>query len=343
MRLLNETLENISGLNMTDMEKRKRHLDSLLKTPDGLGKLEHISLQLSGIDSDYKVNKKAVVVMAADNGVESEGVSASKRVITQYVVEAMLKKEASISSLAKTFGSDVFVVDLGIDSDKEFSGIIDRKIMKNGTKNIRTGEAMTRDEAVKALEAGIETVNKLVAEGYNLFAIGEMGIGNTTTSSAILSVLTGLPLSEIVGKGSGICDEKLELKKQVIRDAIMVNSPDINDPIEVLHKLGGLDIAAMVGAYLGAAKNRVPIIIDGLISGVSALLASLINPKIKDYMLPSHISEEPGSKWIMERIGLEPMLFMNMKLGEGSGAILMFPIVEAASNIARDIRLYPEV
>ncbi len=343
MRLLNETLESITGLNKADIENRKKHMNSLLKTPDGLGKLEHISFQLSGIDSDYRVNKKAVVVMAADNGVEAEGVSASKRVITQYVVEAMLKKEASISSLAKTFGSDVFVVDLGIDSDKEFLGIIDRKIMRNGTKNIRTGEAMTREEAIMAMEAGIETVDRLVADGYNLFAIGEMGIGNTTTSSAILRVLTGLPLNDIVGKGSGICDEKLELKKQVIRDAITVNSPDASDPIEVLHKLGGLDIAAMVGAYLGAAKNRVPVIIDGLISGVSALLASLINPKIKDYMLPSHIGEESGIKWIMKNMELEPMLFMNMKLGEGSGAILMFPIVEAASNIARDIRLYPEV
>jgi nicotinate-nucleotide--dimethylbenzimidazole phosphoribosyltransferase len=281
--------------------------------------------------------------MAADNGVEAEGVSASKRVITQYVVEAMLKKEASISSLAKTFGSDVFVVDLGIDSEKKFPGIIDRKVMKNGTKNIRVGEAMTREEAIKAIEAGIETVDRLVAEGYNLFAIGEMGIANTTTSSAILRVLTDLPLNDIVGKGSGICDEKLELKKQVIMDAISVNSPNTSDPIEVLHKLGGLDIAAMTGAYLGAAKNRAPVIIDGLISGVSALLASLINPKIKEYMLPSHIGEEPGIKWIMKNMELEPMLFMNMKLGEGSGAVLMFPIVEAASNIARDIRLYPEV
>ena len=254
MRILEETLKNISGLNGYNMEKRRRHLASLLKTPNGLGKLEDLSLQLSGIDGEYAVNKKAVLVMASDNGVEEEGVSASKRVITQYVVEAMLKKEASINSLARTVNSDVFVVDLGIDSDKEFSGIIKRKVMENGTKNIRKGEAMSRKEAIMAMEAGIKVVDDLVLSGYNLLALGEMGIGNTTTSTAILSVLSSLPLSEIVGRGSGICSDKLELKKQVIKDAIKVNSPDKKDILEVLHKLGGLDIAAMTGAYLSAAK-----------------------------------------------------------------------------------------
>ena len=343
MKILDETLKKITGLNESEMKKRRKHLDSLLKTPKGLGKLEDLSLKLSGINSDYVVDKKAVVVMAADNGVEEEGVSASKRVITQHVVEAMLKKEASISSLARTVDSDVFVVDLGIDSDNEFTGIINRKIMRKGTKNIRKGEAMSREEAIKAMEAGIEVLDDLVLSGYNLLALGEMGIGNTTTSSAILSVLTGLPLNKIVGRGSGICSDQLELKKQVIADAIKVNSPDEKDALEVLHKLGGLDIAAMTGAYLSAAKNRVPIVIDGLISGIAALLASLISPECRDYMVPSHLSDEPGARWIMEYLELEPMLHMNMKLGEGSGAVLMFPLVEAASNISRDIKLYPEI
>ena len=343
MGLLDETIESIQDLDMDRMRVKENELNSLLKTPKGLGKLEDLAIQLEGINKNYYPRKKIVLVMAADNGVEKEGVSASKRVITQYVVEAMLNGNSSINSLANSFNADVKVVDLGIDSEKDFLGIIDKKIMKNGTKNIRFESAMTKDETRRAIEAGIEVVDALVQKGYNLFALGEMGIGNTTTSSAVLNVLTDIPLEKIVGRGSGINDETLEHKKEVIKDSIMKNKPDKSDPIDVISKVGGLDIAAMTGAFLGCAKNRIPVIIDGLISGVAALLAYKLAKNTRGFMLPSHLSEEPGMIWLMKEMDMEPVFLMNMKLGEGSGAILMFPFIDAACNISKDVRLYPDV
>lgn len=343
MKILEKTIKDIEKINKENMEKKEKELNSLLKTPKGLGKIEDLAIQLEGIKENYTPNKKIVLVMAADNGVEAEKVSASKRVITQYVVEAMLKGNSSVNSLAVSFGADVKVVDLGIDSEKDFLGIINRKIMKKGTRNIRHESAMTKEEAVKAIEAGIEIVDELAKEGYNLFALGEMGIGNTTTSSAVLNVLTDISLEEIVGRGSGIDDKTLEHKKNVVRESIEINNPDKSDPLDVLAKLGGLDIAAMTGAFLGCAKNRIPVVIDGLISGVSALLAWRFAENSRDYMIPSHLSEEPGMKWLMKEMGLEPVFLMNMKLGEGSGAVLMFPFVEAACGITKDVRLYPDV
>ena len=343
MEILKKTIEGIEKINRESMISKEKELNSLLKTPRGLGKMEDLAIQLEGIKENYTPDKKIVLVMAADNGVEAEKVSASKRVITQYVVEAMLSGNSSVNSLAVSFGADVKVVDLGIDSEKDFFGIINRKIMKNGTRNIRRESAMTREEAVKAIETGIEIVDELAEKGYNLFALGEMGIGNTTTSSAVLNVLTDIPLDEIVGRGSGINDQTLEHKKNVVKESIKINDPDKTDPLDVLAKVGGLDIAAMTGAFLGCAKNRIPVVIDGLISGVSALLAYKLAENSRDYMIPSHLSEEPGMKWLMKEMNLEPVFLMNMKLGEGSGAVLMFPFVEAACKITKDVRLYPDV
>ena len=343
MKLLKNTLENIVGIDQDRMTQRKVYINSLLKTPNGLGKLEKMAIQMVGIESDFEVKKKAVIVMAADNGVEKEGVSASKRVITQYVVEAMLAGEASVSSLCRTLGSDLFVVDLGIDKKEPYKKAINHRIMPEGTHNIRKGEAMSREQTIEAIEVGINMVAKLAKEDYNLLAVGEMGIGNTTTSSACLKALTDLPLIDIVGYGSGINESTLELKIAVVEDAVRVNNLDVNDPIEIIQKLGGLDIAAMTGVYLGAAFYKMPVVLDGLISGVSALLAYRMNPYAREYMIPSHISEEPGAKYVMEALGFDPMLYMNMKLGEGSGAVLIFPFVEAACNFVKDVRLYPEV
>ena len=343
MKLLKETLASIKEINKTTMKEQELYISKLLKTPKGLGKLEKITIQLSGMKKNFKINKKAVLVMAADNGVEKEGVSASKRIITQYVVEAMTKGEASISSLCKSLGSDLFIVDLGIDSTKVFDGAIQKKIMPTGTKNIRYEPAMTYNQTIEAIEVGIQMVADLASKEYNLFAVGEMGIGNTTTSSACLKVLTNLPLAEIVGYGSGIDEKTLSLKMSVISESLSNNNPNPRDPIDIIQKVGGLDIAAMTGVYLGAARYKVPVVLDGLISGISALMAYRMNSATKDYMIPSHISAEPGAKWIMKELAFDPMLYMDMKLGEGSGAVLMFPLIEAASNIARDIRLYPKV
>lgn len=386
-KLLFDTIKKIKPLDKNRMEEKEKELNSLLKTPKGLGKLEELAIRLEGIDKNYKPDKKMVLVMAADNGVEQEKVSKSKRVITQYVVEAMLNGKSSINALGMVYNADVKVVDLGIDESSDIkneinlSGIIEKKIIKSGTNNIAKEAAMTYEQAVKAIETGIEMVDEFVKDGYNLFATGEMGIGNTTTSSAVLKVLTDLPIDEIVGYGSGIDDKTLEHKKNVVKKAIQVNGlldffeksknaegkkkirkeqgnmdfeSKINfenfkteeyqkSIINVLAKVGGLDIAGMAGTYLGCAKNRVPVVIDGFISAVSALIAYKICPVSREFMIASHLSEEPGMKYIMKELNLEPMLFMNMKLGEGTGAVMMFPVIEGACNITKVVREYPDV
>lgn len=386
-KLLFDTIKKIKPLDKNRMEEKEKELNSLLKTPKGLGKLEKLAIRLEGIDKNYKPDKKMVLVMAADNGVEQEKVSKSKRVITQYVVEAMLNGKSSINALGMVYNADVKVVDLGIDESSDIkneinlSGIIEKKIIKSGTNNIAKEAAMTYEQAVKAIETGIEMVDEFVKDGYNLFATGEMGIGNTTTSSAVLKVLTDLPIDEIVGYGSGIDDKTLEHKKNVVKKAIQVNGlldffeksknaegkknirkeqgnmdfeSKINfenfkteesqkSIINVLAKVGGLDIAGMAGTYLGCAKNRVPVVIDGFISAVSALIAYKICPVSREFMIASHLSEEPGMKYIMKELNLEPMLFMNMKLGEGTGAVMMFPVIEGACNITKVVREYPDV
>ena len=386
-KLLFDTIKKIKPLDKNRMEEKKKELNSLLKTPKGLGKLEKLAIRLEGIDKNYKPDKKMVLVMAADNGVEQEKVSKSKRVITQYVVEAMLNGKSSINALGMVYNADIKVVDLGIDKSSDiknkinFKGIIDKKIMEFGTNNISKEAAMTYEQAVKAIETGIEMVDEFVKDEYNLFATGEMGIGNTTTSSAILKVLTDLPIDEIVGYGSGIDDKTLEHKKNVVKKAIQVNglldffeksknaegkknirkeqgNMDFENKINfenfkteeyqksiinVLAKVGGLDIAGMAGTYLGCAKNRVPVVIDGFISAVSALIAYKICPVSREFMIASHLSEEPGMKYIMKELNLEPMLFINMKLGEGTGAVMMFPVIEGACNIIGVVRKYPDV
>ena len=361
--ILFDTIKKITDLDKNRMKKKENELNSLLKTPKGLGKLEELAIRLEGMSENYKPCKKMVLVMAADNGVEREKVSKSKRVITQYVVEAMLNGESSINALSMAYNADVKVVDLGIDESSDIkkeidlSGIINRKIMKSGTNNIAKQAAMEYEDAVKAIETGIEMADKFARDGYNLFATGEMGIGNTTTSSAILKVLTDLSLDEIVGYGSGIDDKTLEHKKNVVKRAVEVNGLSKffeenikgtekfkkNKIIDVLAKVGGLDIAGMVGTYLGCAKNRVPVVIDGFISAISALVAYKICPNCRDFMIASHLSEEPGMKCIMKELDLEPMLFMNMKLGEGTGAVMMFPVIEGACNITEVVRKYPDV
>lgn len=386
-KLLFDTIKKIKPLDKNRMEEKEKELNSLLKTPKGLGKLEKLAIRLEGIDKNYKPDKKMVLVMVADNGVEQEKVSKSKRVITQYVVEAMLNGKSSINALGMVYNADVKVVDLGIDESSDIkneinlSGIIEKKIIKSGTNNIAKEAAMTYEQAVKAIETGIEMVDEFVKDGYNLFATGEMGIGNTTTSSAVLKVFTDFPIDEIVGYGSGIDDKTLEHKKNVVKKAIQVNGlldffeksknaegkknirkeqgnmdfeSKINfenfkteeyqkSIINVLAKVGGLDIAGMAGTYLGCAKNRVPVVIDGFISAVSALIAYKICPVSREFMIASHLSEEPGMKYIMKELDLEPMLFMNMKLGEGTGAVMMFPVIEGACNITKVVREYPDV
>jgi len=329
--LFQNTLDSIGSLNTEMMCKAQERLDGLSKPIGSLGRLELIVKQIVGITGQLYpiVDKKSVVIMCADNGVVVEGVSSCPKSVTSSVTRNFLKGFTGINVFTKHSGSTIVVVDIGVDDDIDCKGIINRKIRK-GTWNIAKGPAMTREEAITAMETGIRIVKKLYEGGVNLLGTGEMGIGNTTTSSAIATVLIGSELDDMVGKGAGLTNEGLDNKIRIIQRAIKINNPDPRDAIDVLAKLGGFDIAGLAGCFIGAAACRIPILIDGFISAAAALVAIKIKPEVKDFIFPSHGSAEPGSKKIMESLGFEPMLNLEMRLGEGTGAALAFHIIDAA-------------
>ncbi|MEN8905679.1 MAG: nicotinate-nucleotide--dimethylbenzimidazole phosphoribosyltransferase [Clostridiales bacterium] len=344
MDLYNNTLQNIIGPDKKIMTSTKNKLDNLIKPIGSLGRLEDISIKVSGITGKIKntIDKKCIIIMASDNGICEDGVSCSPKEITYEQTLNFTKGITGINILAKHASSDIKIIDIGIDSEINHPDIIDKKIRK-GTSNISKGPAMSRFEAIKAIETGIEIVTSLVKEGYNLLGTGEMGIGNTSTSSAITMCLTQCSSDLAVGKGAGLTNEMFVHKKNIIDTAIKVNDPNRNDPIDVLSKLGGFDIAGLVGCYLGAAVNRVPILIDGLISAAAALVAYNINPLLRDYMIPSHKSTEPSYSLILQTIKLEPMLHLNMRLGEGTGCPLAFNIIEAALKITNEMASFQNI
>ncbi|MDP4182178.1 MAG: nicotinate-nucleotide--dimethylbenzimidazole phosphoribosyltransferase [Bacillota bacterium] len=344
MSLFEEVCKGIRPPDYESMEKASKRLDSLIKPIGSLGELEQIAIKLAGITGAIhnEINRKCMIVMSADNGICEEGVSACPQSITALQTVNILKGLAGISALSKHAKSDVKVVDIGINANINYSGLIKRKV-RMGTANMSKGPAMSRDEAVKAIETGIEIVKELVKEGYNLLGTGEMGIGNTSTSSAILIAFTGIEADKVIGKGAGMTDEGYEAKKSIIMKALELNKPDKNDAIDVLSKVGGLDIAGMAGCFLSAAYYRTPIVIDGFISAAAALLAYKINPLVKEYMIPSHISAEPGYTYIMEHIGLKPFLDLNMRLGEGTGCPIAFNIIEASTHIINDMATFDEL
>ena len=326
-----KTIEMITGLDTKAQELAQVRLDSLTKPLGSLGRLEDIVRQTAGITGSARpcVDKKTIVVMCADNGVVDEGVSSCPKSVTATVTQNFMKGITGVNVLGSHAGADIAVVDIGVDAKLEAEGIIDRKI-RMGTGNIAKGPAMSRDEAVKAVEAGIGVVFELHRKGVQLLGTGEMGIGNTTTSSAIAAVLTGKPLDLLVGRGSGLSDRDLDNKIKVIQRAIEVNRPDPADPIDVLSKLGGLDIAGLAGCYIGAAACRLPIVIDGFIASAAALVAVRVKPETGQFMFAAHGSAEPGSNSVLEAIGLEPLLRLGMRLGEGTGAAIAFHIIDAA-------------
>jgi nicotinate-nucleotide--dimethylbenzimidazole phosphoribosyltransferase len=344
MSIYDETVKGISPAFESSVNEARKRLDSLIKPAGSLGKLEDIAAKLAGITGTVhnKINRKCVVVMSSDNGVLEEGVSSSPQAITAMQTVNIVKGLSGVGILAKHAASDIRVVDIGINDDLVYPGLINKKIRK-GTSNMAKGPAMSREEAVRAVETGIEIVRELAEEGYNLLGTGEMGIGNTSTSSAILMTYTGCSADEAVGKGAGLTEEDFANKKRVISKAISMNRPDLKDPLDVLSKLGGFDIGGLAGCFLGAASLRLPIVIDGFISAAAALIAYKINPLVKDYMIPSHCSDEPGYRLTMNEIGLEPMLNLDMRLGEGSGCPLAFNIIEAAVEIINKMATFDEV
>ncbi|SDK18558.1 nicotinate-nucleotide--dimethylbenzimidazole phosphoribosyltransferase [Natronincola ferrireducens] len=344
MNLLQQTIEKIENLDQETMIKARERVDNLIKPPKSLGRLEDLAVQLAGITKTVKpvVDNKAIIVMAADHGVYEEGVAPNPQAITAIQTLNFPKGTTGVCALSRMSGAKIVTVDIGIKEDiPNDAGVIIRKI-KYGTDNMAKGPAMTREEAIKALEVGIEIANEEIKKGVNLLGTGEMGIGNTTASTAILAVLGNYPPEDITGRGAGLSSEGIQHKAKVIEKAIHLNNPNPTDGIDVLAKVGGLEIGGMAGVMLGAAANRVPVVVDGYIATAAALIAATIEPKAKEYFIASHASAEIGGKKASELLGIKPILYMDMCLGEGSGAALTFPIVEAACDMMKYMITFQE-
>lgn len=343
MKLLKDTIGSIGPADRDVMGKTKEKWDGLVKPIGSLGHMEEMTIKLSGMTGSVtnKLDRKAIVVMCGDNGVLDEGVSAPPQVFTRLLAESMVKGITGVATMARHTGADIVTVDMGMNGEINTPGIIDRKIA-NGTRNLAIESAMTYDEAVRAIEAGIEIGDGLYKEGYDILGTGELGIGNTTTSAAMLSVLADLDVEVTCGKGAGLTDEQYQNKINVIKRGIETNNPHKEDPIDVLAKVGGFDIGGMCGLFLSAAKNRKPIVMDGFISSAAALCAVRLNPDVKDYIIPSHLSQEPGAMAMMEVLGIAPMLTMKMRLGEGSGCPLAFQILDTALYTLENMGTFQE-
>lgn len=329
-----EILKEIRGGDREVMDKTRKYLDSLLKPPGSLGVLEDTAVKIAGIRGSIKnsFSKKLVIVFASDNGVVAEGVASAPKEVTAIQTGNFLKGVGGISVLASSADADIRVVDVGVDEILDLEGLYHRKI-RRGTRNLAKEDAMTVEETEAALNTGIEMVEDAYKCGYELVGTGEMGIGNSTTSSLILTCLTDRKIDETVGLGAGLNDAMFLHKKKVIEIALNRYPERTRDPISLLSRYGGFDIGAMTGVFLGCAFHRIPAVVDGFISGVAALLACRMNPLVKDYILLSHRSSEPGFMIIEEELGLKAPLDMKMRLGEGTGCTLMFKIIDSAMAV----------
>lgn len=318
--------------------------NSIAKPLGSLGLLEKAVEKIAAVQGTENVDigKRTVVVMCSDNGVVCEGVTQSDSSVTAVCTNAFANGTSSINQAARVFGAEVTAVDIGICRDMYNPKILKRKIAY-GTNNIAAGAAMTFEEAKRAICVGMDIVRDLKADGVKIIVTGEMGIGNTTTASALSSVLLGLPPRKVTGRGAGLDTAGLERKIAVIERAITVNNPDKNKPLELLSKLGGFDIAGMVGLFLGGAYYRIPVIIDGVISAAAALLSCKINPRSAEYMLPSHVSVEPAGRLLLEAMGLRPLITAEMRLGEGTGGVMLLPLLDGALSVYNDAHRFDDI
>ena len=331
----------VAPLDRGTMTAAETYQARLAKPPGSLGRLEEISIQLAGITGRVHnaLNKKQLLVFAADNGVVAEGVSSAPQSVTKQQTINLMRGKTGAAVLAKHFGCGLTVCDVGVNADIYESAVLNRKIAY-GTQNICTGPAMTREQTLQAILTGAEIARTVDAD---VIGVGEMGIGNTTTSSAVLAVLLGADVEAVTGRGGGITEESFRKKKAVIRTAIEVNRPDRDDVVGVLSKVGGFDLAAMCGAFLGAAAARRPAVIDGLISAAAALCAVRLCPNVRGYLVPSHASFEIGYRLAMEAMDLRPLFDLGMRLGEGSGCLLAFQVLDAACAVINDMATFDEV
>jgi nicotinate-nucleotide--dimethylbenzimidazole phosphoribosyltransferase len=317
--------------NDTAKDLARKQWDSVAKPLNSLGKFEQAVIQLAGIygSPDFEINNKAVIVYCSDNGVAEEGISRMDSVVTSKMALSMAAEKASINTMAGKVGATVYPVDIGINVPVKHKNLINKKVAK-GTKNILHGAAMTEKQCLKAIKTGINLVGDLKNKDVDIIAIGDMGIGNTTTSSAMASVLLNRSVRELTGKGTGLSYEALDRKINIILNAIKINKPDRDDPFDILMKLGGFDIAAMVGTCIGGMVYGVPIIVDGVISDVAALTAIRLVPECSPYILASHSSSEPASEHLLRDMGKSAIIYADMCLGEGTGAVLLLPLLDIA-------------
>ena len=329
---LEETMQKIRPVDVAAMAAAKQHWDGLGKPLGSLGRLEKALIQIAGIQrtGDVHIDRKALVIMCADNGVVEEGVTQCGQEVTAAVAENFLDEKSCVAIMCRRAGTKICPVDIGMAVD---TPRVEKRKIAYGTKNMAKEPAMTREQAVAAIEVGIAKAEELHAQGYEMLATGEMGIGNTTTSSAMTAVYLGLDVETVTGRGAGLSSHGLQRKIHAIKQAIAVNQPDPEDPLDVLAKVGGLDIAGMCGLFLGGAAQQMPVIMDGFISQVAALTAMRLVPECADYILASHVSEEPGANILLKALEKDAFLTCGMRLGEGSGAVALFPILDFASDI----------
>lgn len=341
MSRLDEALKAIAPVDAALLDKAQARLDMLTKPKDSLGRLEEFAKKVVGITGKERpqVKRKVIFTFAGDHGVADEGVSAFPKEVTPQMVLNFLNGGAGINVLARHAGAEVVVVDIGVDYDfNDAKGLVKRKVVK-GTRNMRKGPAMTRDEAARCIEVGIDLAYQYAGEGV-VFGTGEMGIGNTTPSSAVIAAFSGEPVESVTGRGTGINDDIFKHKVKVIEDALKTNSPNPKDPLDVLSKVGGAEIAGIAGLIIGAAAKRVPVVVDGFISTAGALVAFEMEPKVRDYMFAAHNSVEKGHRVMLERMRMRPFVDLDLRLGEGTGAAIAISMVEAAVKIYNEMATF---
>ena len=316
------------------IKKARQNWNSIAKPLGSLGRLEELVIQLAGIfaDENVRIDKRCALIACADNGVVAEGVTQSDSQVTVSVAREIAEGKSNINIMGNAANVDVFAIDVGMLYDAECAGVINKKIAR-GTGNIAKGPAMSRAQALQAVQTGISLVGEMKEKGYQIIVTGEMGIGNTTTASALAAVLLNKSVEEVTGRGAGLTTDGLNKKIEAIKKAIKINNASAEDePLLLLSKLGGFDIAAMTGMFLGGAVYGLPILIDGVISSVAALLAYRLVPASRDYMLSSHVTEEPAGIAILDMLGLKPIIHAGMYLGEGTGAVCLLPLLDIALN-----------
>ncbi|ACD97377.1 nicotinate-nucleotide--dimethylbenzimidazole phosphoribosyltransferase [Trichlorobacter lovleyi] len=344
MHRITATLERIRPLDQQLLAQTQTRLDNKTKPLGSLGRLEEFACRLVAITGQEQpdLSRKAIFTFAADHGVTEEGVSLYPREVTAQMVFNFLRGGAGVNVLARHAGAEVRVVDVGVDHDFEnCPGLVHRKVAR-GTRNFCTGPAMTTDETAAALLVGIDLAAQCKAEGIGLVGTGEMGIGNTTPSSAIIAAIGGFEVAQVTHRGTGIADQALANKIKVIERGLALHRPDPAKPLEVLAAVGGLEIAAIAGLVLGCAAERIPVIVDGFISTAGALIASELHPQVRDYLFAAHQSVEVGHRFMLERTGLRPILDLDLRLGEGTGAALAMPLIEAGARILAEMATFEQ-